>query len=603
MQSQVSLGTAAKWYKPAAALVLALAIGTEAGACTGSVAADSLSASISCSVEASAITISQGTFVPAGGAIGFPAWRHNTGVNGFAGDFKFDGSSDPNDISGVVGAGSDSSITIEDLATNTVLTVGDGTKAASDLSGTLSIQTANAYDLVIDSTAAASDATYDISSEGILVNGALLIVTAHAPQSIAVFTGKGSDRVSVHGPPSPLNIKVNSRPLASSRYSVTIDQLASMTGDFFVSNVAVAPLSLTVDDSGRSSVAVYSGADGLLKGMAPAQIAWTPNALQSVSLKFGLDELLNVASSGVESLDLEGNGVGDYQAYIQIGADQTTPHTFSGPINVHSVSGSVLLEIYRNTDFPDEVVNVYNDAVYGMTNKPITRDPSVQTVDLLCGTSCPGNVVVNGVAAQTHLGINGAANVTIGDGDTSKVLGGVGVVGTAHTALTIDGSAEIEAHNAVLTSTYFIGMSSVGWGESSLSSLRILFGSGDDTIDVQSSVPNITNRIELGDGDNVATVVGSGLGTGSVNVLIAGTGDDVFKISAVPADVGELSIFGGAQNDGDTLEYSGAPVRYANVSNGAILSTGTIIPLDGSLPIEYNSIEFPDRIFFDGYGK
>ena len=121
---------------------------------------------------------------------------------------------------------------------------------------------------------------------------------------------------------------------------------------------------------------------------------------------------------------------------------------------------------------------------------------------------------------------------------------------------------------------------------------------GDLRFHVVSAPANVQLLVDLGEGDNRCYVTGAGLGAGGSLNLNAGSGDDLFVVSAVPLASG-LAIHGGSQAAGDELVYTSGP------ASGAFPGNGTLDPADPNADsIYYNSIEafsVGDWLFSNGF--
>jgi large repetitive protein len=101
------------------------------------------------------------------------------------------------------------------------------------------------------------------------------------------------------------------------------------------------------------------------------------------------------------------------------------------------------------------------------------------------------------------------------------------------------------------------------------STLNVLLGQGNDTVNVEATAPGVTTTINTGGGDDTVTVVGTGLaaGTSSSNFTInGGTGANTLVINATGTTV-DTSVPG--------IVTFGDPTSFAYLNFSTILVTGS----------------------------
>ena len=232
----------------------------------------------------------------------------------------------------------------------------------------------------------------------------------------------------------------------------------------------------------------------------------------------------------------------------------------------------------------------------------------INAVNLIMGSGTDTVYVQsNGSWTTTIQGTSGSDLVDVtNSGNTLSVYGTVAIHNSSgYSTVVVDDSSDTTGRSATFSATGISGLTAgnVTWLANDVSHVFAYFGSGDDTVHMTGSPTNglaaIYSTIYLGNGNNQAYVTGSGLGANTFNEIDAGSGDDLFVISAVPLNVAALNIYGGPQITQDELDYTGGPAT----TSGA--TTGYVFPADPNKhSIYYNSIEFfsiNDTIFRDGF--
>lgn len=362
---------------------------------------------------------------------------------------------------------------------------------------------------------------------------------------------------------------------------------------------------LNIDDSAdvTGRTATYTSTD--VTGLAPGSITWTASDISSITLTNGSGaDTVNILSTA-KPLTVDGTNGFDTVTIGDVNGVQDILST----IYVHNPVGYTALNINDSPDTTARTATYTSTGVTGVAPVAITWSLfDINAVNLTMGSATDTVYVQsNGSWTTTIQGTAGGDLVDVtNSGSTLSVYGTVAIHNSSgYSTVVVDDSSDTVGRSAAFSATGISGLTAgnVTWVANDVSHVFAYFGSGDDTMHMTGSPTNglaaIYSTINLGGGDNQAYVTGSGLGANTVNEIDAGSGDDLFVISAVPLNVTSLSIYGGPQVTQDELDYTGGPAT----TSGA--TTGFVYPADPNKhSIYYNSIEFfsiDDTIFRDGF--
>lgn len=362
---------------------------------------------------------------------------------------------------------------------------------------------------------------------------------------------------------------------------------------------------LNIDDSADTTgqTATYTSTD--VTGLAPGSISWVTADISSITLTNGSGaDTLNILSTA-NPLTVDGNDGSDT---VTIG-DVSGVQDILSAIYVHNPIGFTALNINDSPDTTARTATYTSTGVTGVAPVAITWSAfDINAVNLTMGSGTDTVYVQsNGSWTTTIQGTAGSDLVDVtNSGNTQSVYGTVAIHNSSgYSTVVVDDSSDTTGRSATFSATGISGLTAgnVTWLANDVSHVFAYFGSGDDTVHMTGSPTNglaaIYSTIYLGNGNNQAYVTGSGLGANTFNEIDAGSGDDLFVISAVPLNVAALNIYGGPQITQDELDYTGGPAT----TSGA--TTGYVFPADPNKhSIYYNSIEFfsiNDTIFRDGF--
>jgi hypothetical protein len=186
--------------------------------------------------------------------------------------------------------------------------------------------------------------------------------------------------------------------------------------------------------------------------------------------------------------------------------------TASDTVTIYNTGATTVLDLGT----ADDTVTIDNDS----NNTTINTSDPTNVINIL-GTSAP--TAVNAMAGSVD-------TVNIGNaGSVQAVLDPITITGNDDTIVNVDDSADTTGRTASLSAAVLTGIAPAAINYSSLATLSVTFGSGDDNLTISNTAASTTTNINTAAGDDTVTVQGDtgptninvGIGTNTVNIQAA----------------------------------------------------------------------------------
>jgi hypothetical protein len=394
--------------------------------------------------------------------------------------------------------------------------------------------------------------TLDLNAQGgvqVTLNGQTFSYPYGQVNHIDVYTGGGSNTVNVRNTSSATGVTIDSGGPDNVEIGNPSDGVQGISGSVDVENTANYT-NLTIDDTANSSsYRNVVATDISVFGLAPAQITFDPNILNSLTIAAGS------AGNYFQVDDTPSNSIGVATTignYSGGGSDTIYVIDTTGPLYLDGGAGfnTVYVGLSGWTGGINGSVDAFNSSSSGYTSLYVDdhSDTISQDADLYDGE------------------LTGFGNPAPISWTASSSPGG-GV-----TSLTIYGGPD-DTYNVVNTSNFY--------GETNLYT-----GSGTDDVYVDHTTgrlyvqgggtttltgPNTTNTWNI-TGTNAGNI-GGVVSFSSVQNLVGGTGSDTFKFSNGEGVTGTIAGGGGI----DALSYAAYTTGVSvNLSTGTATGTGGV---------------------------
>ena len=376
---------------------------------------------------------------------------------------------------------------------------------------------------------------------------ALAISNTAASATTNVIGSSGSDSITLATDSGPTNLTtstgVNTIAIATTGAATAITSAAGATNTITVSNAGSidsisGALTLTgnnsdtliVDDSASSHVNTATLTPTQLTGLSPATIAFSNLAKLTVNLGAAANNLTITNTAAATNTTVTGG----------TGSDTITLNTNAGPTRINTGSGT-------------------------------------NTVAVLATAAAP-MTIASGTGAHDTITL-GNAGVTTGIAQPLSILGnGTDIV-------TVNDSADATARTIVLTSTTLGGITPGLITYSSLATLNVNAGSGNNTVNITSTNSATTSNVTAGSGNDTITLtadsgptnINTGAGTNTVAIKATSAAT---SITTATAGVTAFTVTNNQKTDGIhgalTLTGAGSDSMLVDDSSNTVAKTVTL---------------------------
>lgn len=361
--------------------------------------------------------------------------------------------------------------------------------------------------------------------------------------------GSGADRLNITGTSTTTNVNAS---LGTNTLDIGSNAATTNTGGV-LSNIHG---SLTISGSGTTTVNVDDTGATTMTGTLTAT---TLKGLGMVSS--------GITYSGLSALNISLGNSGNIFTINNTSSPTTTTlnsGTGADTVNVVTDSGTTII----NGQGGGDTINVMND---GATTT-INESSGNNTINILATTATTN---VNTSSGSNTINVSSAAPAL--NGVLDGIEGAINITGSGSDTVNVGDTGNTTGRNGtsagLLTSSQLTGLGMTGGGitYSGLTALNISLGSGNDTMNVQSTSAS------------TVTTINTGLGTNIVNVTSNAPSTSGGVVSGI---AGELILNG---QGGDTLNFNDT----GNSIGGTLTQTTTTLTglgmgVDG---IVYSSIE------------
>jgi hypothetical protein len=312
---------------------------------------------------------------------------------------------------------------------------------------------------------------------------------------------------------------------------------------------------LNLDDTGDSSAATGTLTSSAITGLDMGASGITYSGLTTLNISLGANgNTFTISNTGATSTTLNSGS----------GADTINLTTDSGTTTINSQGGADIINITTDTAVTTINAGDGNDTInIRATGAATNVNTGTGTNIVNIGSLAPGT---NGILDD----IQGAVNVTGGGTDT----------------LNLDDTGDATNNTGTLTSTALTGLGlGAGVSYTTVGTLNINLGSGNDTFNVRSTNSATTTTLNTGGGTNVVNVGSLASSTGGIvnniqgALTVTGSGSDTLNVDdtgSTTAKTGALTAttLTGLAMGTDGITYSG--ISTLNISLGSGNDTFTI---------------------------